>query len=41
MIVTDPYWDVLTNQMCTTIAAPVYIEDELVAVIGLDVTLEQ
>lgn len=39
VIVTDPYWDVLTNQMCTTIAAPVYIEDELVAVIGLDVTL--
>lgn len=40
VIVTDPYWDVLTNQMCTTIAAPVFIEDELVAVIGLDVTLE-
>lgn len=39
VIVTDPYWDVLTNQMCTTIAAPVYIENELVGVIGLDVTL--
>lgn len=39
VIVTDPYWDVLTNQMCATIAAPVYIEQELVAVIGLDVTL--
>lgn len=39
VIVTDPYWDVLTNQMCTTIAAPVYIKDELAAVIGLDVTL--
>lgn len=39
VIVTDPYWDVLTNQMCTTIAAPVYIEGELCAVIGLDVTL--
>lgn len=39
VIVTDPYWDVITNQMCTTIAAPVYIEGELVAVIGLDVTL--
>lgn len=38
-IVTDPYWDVLTNQMCTTIASPVYINDELAAVIGLDVTL--
>ncbi|MDE5819524.1 MAG: methyl-accepting chemotaxis protein [Lachnospiraceae bacterium] len=39
VIVTDPYWDVITNQMCTTIAAPVYISDELVGVIGLDVTL--
>lgn len=39
VIVTDPYWDVLTNQMCTTIAAPVIIKDQLVAVIGLDVTL--
>lgn len=39
VIVTDPYWDVLTNQMCTTIAAPIYIDDELAGVIGLDVTL--
>ncbi|MCM1537795.1 MAG: methyl-accepting chemotaxis protein [bacterium] len=39
VIVTDPYWDVLTNQMCTTIAAPVYINGELAGVIGLDVTL--
>ncbi len=39
VIVTDPYWDVLTNQMCTTIAAPVIVEGELEAVIGLDVTL--
>lgn len=39
VIVTDPYWDVLTNQMCTTIAAPVYIDGELNAVVGLDVTL--
>lgn len=38
-IVTDPYWDVLTNQMCATIASPVYINGDLVAVIGLDVTL--
>lgn len=38
-IVTDPYWDVLTNQMCATIASPVYIDGELAAVIGLDVTL--
>ncbi len=40
VIVTDPYWDVITNQMCTTVAAPVYIEEELAGVIGLDVTLE-
>lgn len=39
VIVTDPYWDVLTNQMCTTVAAPVYVNGELAAVIGLDVTL--
>lgn len=39
MIVTDPYWDVMTNQMCTTIAAPIYIENEFMGVIGLDVTL--
>lgn len=39
VIVTDPYWDVLTNQMCTTIAAPVYMDGEVAAVIGLDVTL--
>ena len=39
VIVTDPYWDVLTNQMCTTIAVPVTIEGEVRAVIGLDVTL--
>ncbi len=39
VIVTDPYWDVLTNQMCTTVAAPIYINDKLAGVIGLDVTL--
>ena len=38
-IVTDPYWDVLTNQMCATIASPIYVDDELAAVIGADVTL--
>ncbi len=38
-IVTDPYWDVITGQMCTTIASPVYIDGALGAVIGLDVTL--
>lgn len=39
VIVTDPYCDALTGQMCTTIAAPVLIEGELAGVIGLDVTL--
>lgn len=38
-VVTDPYWDVLTNQMCATIASPVYVDGELAAVIGIDVTL--
>ncbi len=40
VIVTDPYWDVITNQMCATIAAPVYLNGEPEAVIGLDVTLK-
>lgn len=40
VIVTDPYCDALTGQMCTTIAAPVLINNELAGVIGLDVTLE-
>ncbi|MCM1184532.1 MAG: methyl-accepting chemotaxis protein [Roseburia sp.] len=40
VIVTDPYCDAITDQMCATIATPVYIEGELAGVIGLDVTLE-
>lgn len=40
VIVTDPYCDALTGQMCTTIAAPVSIDGALAGVIGLDVTLE-
>ncbi len=39
VIVTDPYCDALTGQMCATVAAPVYIDGELAGVIGLDVTL--
>ncbi len=39
IIVTDPYCDAITGQMCATIAAPIYIEEELAGVIGLDVTL--
>lgn len=38
-IVTDPYMDAVTGQMCTTIVVPVYIDDELAGVVGLDVTL--
>jgi len=39
VIVTDPYCDAITGQMCATIATPVYINSELAGVIGLDVTL--
>ncbi len=39
VIVTDPYMDAITGQMCATVAAPVYIDGNLEAVIGLDVTL--
>ncbi len=39
VIVTDPYCDALTGNMCATVAAPVYIDGELAGVIGLDVTL--
>ncbi len=38
-VVTDPYMDVLVGGMCITIACPIYIEDELYAVIGADYTL--
>jgi len=38
VIVTDPYLDAITNQMCATIAVPVYIGGSLEGVIGLDVT---
>jgi methyl-accepting chemotaxis protein len=39
-IATDPYWDVLTNQMCGTIASPVYINGQLAGVIAIDMTLQ-
>ena len=39
IIVTDPYCDAITGQMCATVAAPAYIDGELAGVIGLDVTL--
>lgn len=40
VIVTDPYWDVLTNQMCGTIACPIYIDGKLVGVLGIDMRLQ-
>lgn len=39
-IVTDPYLDAITGQMCATIAAPIYIDGTLAGVIGLDVTTD-
>lgn len=39
-IVTDPYLDAITGQMCATIATPIYIGDALAGVIGLDVTTD-
>lgn len=40
-IVTDPYFDVLKGQqMCTTIASPVYHNNQLIGVVGLDIGLE-
>ncbi len=38
-VVTDPYWDVLTGQMCGTIASPVYIDGKLAAVVSADYKL--
>ncbi len=39
-VVTDPYMDVLIGGMCITIASPVYLDGELIAVVGADVTLD-
>lgn len=38
--VTDPYWDVLTNQMCGSIATPVKFGKKTVGVLGVDLTLD-
>lgn len=38
-IVTDPYWDVLTGQMCGTIACPVMVDGKLAGVVSIDMTL--
>ncbi len=39
-IVTDPYMDVLIGGMCVTVATPIYIKDQLYAVVGADYTLD-
>ncbi len=39
-IITDPYMDVLIGGMCITVATPIYINNELYAVIGADYTLD-
>lgn len=38
-VVTDPYWDVLTNQMCGTIASPIYLNGQLEGVLAIDMQL--
>lgn len=40
-IVIDPYIDAVINDMCASIATPVYFDNELVAVVGSDLTLEK
>jgi len=39
-IITDPYLDLLTGQMCASIATPVYISGNFAGVVGIDVTLD-
>lgn len=39
-IVTDPYCDITTDQMCGTIATPVYIDGKLVGVVAVDISLQ-
>ncbi|MCR5768530.1 MAG: methyl-accepting chemotaxis protein [Lachnospiraceae bacterium] len=39
-IVTDPYMDVLIGGMCITVASPVYVNGQLIGVIGADYTLD-
>ena len=39
LVVTDPYFDAFTLQMCDTIACPVYRNGKFVGVIGIDISL--
>jgi methyl-accepting chemotaxis protein len=39
-VVTDPYMDVLIGGMCITVASPIYHDNQLIGVVGADVTLD-
>ncbi len=39
-VVTDPYFDAFTLQMCDTIAVPVYMNGKFVGVVGIDMTID-
>ncbi|MCH5257303.1 MAG: HAMP domain-containing protein [Lachnospiraceae bacterium] len=39
LVVTDPYFDAFTLQMCDTIACPVFRNGKLAGVIGIDISL--
>ena len=39
LVVTDPYFDAFTLQMCDTVACPVYRDGKLTGVIGIDISL--
>lgn len=39
-VVTDPYWDVLTNQMCFTISSPIVMNGRLEGVVAVDMKLD-
>ncbi len=38
-IVTEPYWATSTSQMCVAVASPCYLNDELIGVASIDVTI--
>ena len=38
-IVTDPYCDITTDQMCGTVATPVYVDGKLIGVVAVDISL--
>ncbi len=39
LVVTDPYFDAFTLQMCDTIACPVFRDGEFIGVLGIDISL--